>query len=749
MPKKGVSISGNLTACFKKESEKMKIDSLNKKIILLIFIATVFFISGSVFIISQIIGKQARSKYKIDQETSIKVLAYSLSPMLDSYDYKQVEHLITSALSYEKIASVAVFDDSGNLVKSAARQNVAMEDLDIKKRAITTSLEGIIGSIELGFSKKYINDRIRIVTAALIFGLLGGGILLGIGLYLLIRRYIIKPLESFTNTVKEMDSENLSSRVKNYREDEIGTLAVSFNQMADNLEKSHMVLQESENKYRSMMEAMNDAVYICSPDYKIEYMNPAMIKKRRQDGIGELCFKAIFDLDEKCPWCRYDEIRNGKSLDFEVVSPRNNRFYHVSNAAIAHSDGTIAMLALLKDTTELRNLEVQLLQAQKMESIGTLAAGISHDFNNILSAIFGYTEIAILNAPVGSTLEKSLKGVLKAGKRARDLVKQILTFSRKSEKEKKPIQMHLIVTEVLKFLRSSLPATIQIQQQIEIGNDTVFADSTQIHQILMNLCTNASHAMMEKGGMLKVSLENMELDSKFTAQYPDITPGSYLKLTVSDTGLGMSPDVLNRIFEPYFTTKEKGSGTGLGMAVVHGIVKSHSGCIKVDSEPGKGSAFYIYLPIIDDKARSEKESDKPLLTGNERILFVDDEETLADLGEQLLKKLGYEVVAMTSSVDALELFRTKPDQFDLVITDMTMPKMTGEKLAKELKKIKTDITIILCTGYTSGISKQKIKKMDISAFVMKPFTIQELSIIVRKALDEKQNPQLRNTAISP
>ena len=715
----------------------MKIDSLNKKTILLIFIATVFCISGSAFIISQIIGKQANSKYKVDQETSIKVLAYSLSPMLDSYDYKQVERLITSSLSYAKIASVAVFDDSGTLVKSASRQNAVTEDLDMKKRMITTSLKGIIGSIEVGFSRKYINNQIRTVRVSLIFGLMGVFVLLGIGFYALMQLYIIKPIESFTNTVKEMDSKNLSPRVRVYRKDEIGTLAAAFNRMADNLQGAHMVLQESENKYRSMMEAMSDSVYICSPDYKIEYMNPAMIKKTGRDAIGKFCFKTLFDLDKKCSWCRRNKIQQGKSLAFDVISPRDNRFYHVSNAAITHSDGSVSVLAVLRDTTEFKNLESQLLQAQKMESIGTLAAGIAHDFNNILSAIIGYTEIALLELPGDSTIEKYLNKVLQSGERARDLVTQILTFSRKSEKEKKPVHVQLIVSEVLTFLRSSLPSTIQIRQQIEIGNYTVLADPTQIHQILINLCTNASHAMMEKDGILQLSLENMELDSEFTAQYPDIKPGSYLKLTVSDTGYGMSPDVLNRIFEPYFTTKEKGSGTGLGMAVVHGIVKSHNGCIKVESEPGKGSAFYIYLPIIDDKARSEKESDKSIPTGNERILFVDDEAFLVELGEQMLNKLGYEVVSMTSSLEALELFRTKPDHFDLVITDMTMPNMTGDKFAKELKKIRTDIAVILSTGYTIGISKQKIKEMDISAFVMKPFTMQDLSIIVRKVLDEK------------
>ena len=717
----------------------MKFNSLNNKTILLLFIVTVICISGSVFMVSGIIEKQAMNKYKVDKKASVKVLCYSLAPMLKFYDYKQVELLIKSSLSYESITSVAVFDKKGTLIKSAVREIVSAEDLDMKKCKITTDLEGIIGSIKIGFSKKYIRDRIRKVTGALIFGLIGGFVLLGLGLYILMRRYIIEPIESLTNTVEEMGSENLSSRVKVYRKDEIGTLAISFNRMADNLEKSHTVLQESESKYRSMMEAMNDAVYICSPDYRIEYMNPAMIKKTGRDAVGELCFKAIFDLEEKCPWCRYDQIQQGKSLAFDVISPKGDQFYHASNAAIVRGDEAVSILTVLRDTTELKNLENQLIQAQKMESIGTLAAGIAHDFNNILSAIIGYTEIALQDLPMDSTLGENLAKVLQAGERARDLVKQILTFSHKSGKEREPVHVHLIVNEVLKFIRSSLPSTIRIQQQIEIGNDTVLADATQIHQILMNLCTNAGHAMREKGGILQVNLENVAFDSDSIDQYPDMNSRSYLKLTVSDTGQGMSPDILNRIFEPYFTTKERGSGTGLGMAVVHGIVTSHGGRIKVDSEPGKGSSFYVYLPVIDDAEKSEKEVDMHLPAGNERILFVDDEALLVDIGKQSLEKLGYRVVTMTSSIKALELFQAKPDQFDLVITDMTMPHMTGDRLARELMKINGNIPIILCTGYSNGIYEHRVKEMGISAFVMKPVVIRDLSKIVRKVLDEKKS----------
>ena len=718
--------------------KKIKIDTLKKKTILLIFSLTVFLITGSALIVSHVVEKQITDKYMADQDVSIEVLSYSLAPMLDLYNYKQVEHLITLSLDYKNIASISVFDGNGTLISSVAKKNVSIEDVDIREYAIITNLKGIIGSIEVGFSKEYINNHIRTVTAVLIFSLMGGSILLCLGLYTLACRYIIEPLEDFTKTLKEINPEHFSSRVKIYRKDEIGTLATIFNRMADNMEKSHNSLQESENKYRSMMEAMSDPVYICSPEFKIEYINQAMLQKIGRDATGELCFKAIFDLNKRCPWCRFDKIQQGQSMAFDIISPDGNQFYHFSSAAIVHSDGVISMLTVLGDTTELKKLENQLIQTQKLESIGVLASGIAHDFNNILTAINGYTEIALMGTHDDLSLKKNLEKVLQASERARDLVSQILTFSRKSKEERKRVQIHLIIDEVIKFLHASLPSTINIQQQIDVENDTVLADPTRVYQILMNLCTNASHAMMQNGGILQINLKNITLDSNFTAPYPNMEPGAFIELTVSDTGHGMSPDILNRIFEPYFTTKEKGSGTGLGMAVVHGIVESHNGCIKVDSEPGKGSTFYVYLPVSVMDIKTEKEAKEPLPTGDERILFVDDEDALLEVGEQILKKLGYDVVGKTSSMEALELFRTKPDQFDLVITDMTMPDMTGDKLSKEFRKIRADIPIIIYTGYSESLPEEKAKGIGINAFIRKPIIIKDFANVVRKVLSENK-----------
>lgn len=383
-----------------------------------------------------------------------------------------------------------------------------------------------------------------------------------------------------------------------------------------------------------------------------------------------------------------------------------------------------------------KGLEIQLIQAQKMEAIGTLAGGIAHDFNNILSAIMGYSELALIKAPKEKQLYNNVQNILHASHRAKDLVQQILTFSRKTEEKKAPVQISHLVKEALKFLRSSLPTTIEIREEIAREIGIVNANPTQMHQVIMNLCTNASHAMQKEGGILEVGLRNVDLDSHSAARYPDIDPGKYLRLTVSDTGEGIAPEIMGRIFEPYFTTKEKGVGTGMGLSMVHGIVKGHGGMVTVYSEPGKGSTFHVYIPLIQEEGkRPEIDEDASVPTGTEHILFIDDEPALADLGKQMLERLGYEVTSRTSSVEALELFKAQPDRFDLVITDMTMPNMTGDRLAREFVKIRPDIPIIICTGYSEQITEEKAKRMGIKAFVMKPFVMKELAKIVRKTID--------------
>lgn len=402
-----------------------------------------------------------------------------------------------------------------------------------------------------------------------------------------------------------------------------------------------------------------------------------------------------------------------------------------------------AITARLGETVEHRQigkdkelLESQLWQSQKMEAIGTLAGGIAHDFNNILSAIFGYTGFAVENIPEGSSAQDDLKQVLLAANRAKDLVYQILSFSRQATQEIKLLKIQDIIKESLKLLRASIPSTVEINQNIDVQCGTIISDPTQIHQVLMNFCTNAVHAMNETG-VIGINLREVTLNAKDIAHKPELVPGSYACLSISDTGIGMDPKTINRIFEPFYTTKEIDKGTGLGLSVIHGIVETHKGMITVDSELGKGSIFQVFFPRVDGVKSVSPSISGPLPTGRERILLVDDEESILSMAKRMLESLGYDVVAKSSSVEALETFKNKPDQFDLVITDQTMPNMSGEELIAELLRIKPDLSVILCTGYSSKVSKRNALKKGINKYIPKPFSKELLSEAVREVLATK------------
>jgi CheY-like chemotaxis protein len=352
-----------------------------------------------------------------------------------------------------------------------------------------------------------------------------------------------------------------------------------------------------------------------------------------------------------------------------------------------------------------------------------------------LTPIIGYTELVLYDAEKGTLLENNLQEIYIAAKRAKDLVKQILVFARQSEEDLKPVQVDLIAKEAMKLLRSSIPTSVEIQQHIK-SNALIMGNPTQVHQIFMNLCTNAANAMEDDGGIMEVRLTDVKLDTEFNKPHSNIEPGNYIQLSVSDTGTGIPPDVIESIFEPYFTTKASGKGTGMGLATVHGIVKSYGGEIWAESELGKGAVFTIYLPITKKRTEDKLYQPEVLPTGVERILFVDDELPIVNMNSQVLDRLGYQVTAQTSSIKALELFCSKPNDFDLVITDMTMPNMTGDKLAFELMKIRPDIPVILCTGYSKRISDTLAAEIGIKAFAYKPVVTADLAKMIRTVLDE-------------
>ena len=513
--------------------------------------------------------------------------------------------------------------------------------------------------------------------------------------------------------------------------------------------KTRQALQQSEERLRIVFETFPDPVTIIqAEDGRCIDINSAFTRVTGWT-YDEVVGKTAADLDIwHDPPAREkmiaDITEHGKveNLEAQFRLKDGRLITALMSATLIILRNRPHILTITRDISELKaaqqereQLRTRLIQAQKMEAIGTLAGGIAHDFNNILGAIIGYAEMALYDTQKDSMEHYNTEQVLKAGHRAKDLVKQILAFSRKSEQDKKIIFLTPIIKEVLKLLRASLPTTIEIRQNIEPNLDAIFADPTQIHQVMMNLCTNSAHAMGDKGGILEINLHNSNLDTKAAARYPELNPGPYVKLSVSDTGCGMDFATLQRIFDPYFTTKEQDKGTGMGLAVVHGIVKGHGGSIHVESAVAEGTRFDILFPVVKRQAISETEELKALPTGNETILCVDDEQSLIELGKNMLKKLGYRVEARTLPVEAIELFKAAPDTFDLVISDMTMPAMTGVSLAKKLMQIRPQIPVIICTGYSEQIDESRAKELGIRGFLMKPFTIRELSKTVRKVLD--------------
>ena len=390
-----------------------------------------------------------------------------------------------------------------------------------------------------------------------------------------------------------------------------------------------------------------------------------------------------------------------------------------------------------RDVTEEVKLQNHIRQRQKMEALGTLAGGIAHDFNNILMPILINTEMALMEGSEGSAASRHLHLVAEAANRGKELVKQIIAFSRQKDQERSAIEISSVIREALKLLRASIPKNIEIVDHINAESAVVLADATQIHQVLMNLCSNASYAMREKGGILEVNLSEIKVDPNLASRHLDLKPGPYLRLTVSDTGGGMTPEVMEKIFDPFFTTKAPGEGTGMGLAVVHGIVKSHGGAITVYSEAGKGTTFNVLFPQIMGVPESKTDALGHMPTGKERILYLDDEDIQVRSVLPMLERLGYRVVGQTDAQKALAMFRKRPEAFDLVITDMTMPSMTGEKLAEKLLRLRPDIPIILCTGFSEAIHDEKAKSMGIRGFLMKPFSVREIAETIRRVLDMK------------
>ncbi len=507
-------------------------------------------------------------------------------------------------------------------------------------------------------------------------------------------------------------------------------------------------LREAEEKYRTLAE-FAQACIVMIQEGETVYRNPyyeKLLGYSIDDTRGQNFAEIVAPEYRKLVRDNYEKRMRGEHVtipyEVEVIAKDGNRVGLEVRSTLVHYKGKPAVMAVMSNITERKKAEkekqrmqVQLRQAQKMEAIGTLAGGIAHDFNNILAAIVGYIELAMMDLPEGIPAFQSLSEALESALRARDLIKQILAFSRGSELECRPIEIRPVVKEGMKMLRASLPKTIEIKENISSDGLTV-SNPTQVNQVLINICTNAAHAMKERGGILEVGLEDVRLDQKFQVHGKELPPGNYIRLRVRDTGGGIHPDHIDRIFDPYFTTKDVGEGTGLGLAVVHGIVDSCDGGIVVDSKVGKGTVFDVYFPRIAEEGSNDQAEEKTSIPiGTERVLFVDDEKNLLDIGKRILESLGYKVKVANDPVTAYEIFSSDPDGFDLVITDRIMPKMRGEKLASDIHVLRPDIPIILCTGYSDTPLDRKIESLGIQALAMKPLRIHELAVKIREVLD--------------
>lgn len=588
-----------------------------------------------------------------------------------------------------------------------------------------------------------------VIGLALLFATLLGG---------LVSRCLATPLQRIGQAASRFATGSYDARVGElgaFHTRETVSLATRFNRMADDVNASWQAQSESEQRCREFAEIAADWFWETDCQQIFTYVSqPTGTTPHGEAGVllGHHRSEYVYNDPEGTIAARIqNHMDREESFDNVVhqVLDRKGRPIYLSVAGRPMRDASGHMVGyrgVARDISELLHTQAQLRQAQrserlrhtqKLEAIGTLAGGIAHDFNNILGAILGYTDLVLHQSTLDDTTRLYLQQVFASGNRAKELVKQILTFGRKSEPLRQPVHLDEIVEEALSLLRATLPATITIQHDIDKSVDTIDADATQIHQVLMNLGTNAEYAMRNLNGFFEVRLDAVEVDEAIIARHAALRPGPHARLTVRDTGHGMTPDVLARIFEPFFTTKDVGEGTGMGLAVVHGIVTNHGGSISVRSSPREGTIFEIYLPQHSSATSCSVSLEAPILNGNGSILFVDDEEAIALLGQGMLEHLGYEVAVFTSSLAALETFRQAPHRFDLVITDQTMPSLTGEALADELRRIRPDIPIVLCTGFSHAIDAKKAKAQGIDAFLMKPIMGHDLFQVVQRILSQK------------
>jgi PAS domain S-box-containing protein len=705
--------------------------------------------------------RMLKKEMKENMQVNAQLVAEYCVPALTFHDQAGAEEALKKLETVQPVEAAYLFDKKGDLFGSFRRN----QSLAVSKRAPPLT-EGKFDRQFLHIVQPvvYQDEQYGTIyicantielwkkTGTIFFSLLPGMAALFVISVILaawLQKLISGPLLHLAGLTRAITvNENFTVRAPAGGKDEIGVLCSGFNSMLEYLsiraqerDLALTDLRKSEEKYRLLVDNASDAIFIAQ-DGVIKFPNPKTEQLTGYSG-KELVKMEITSLihpeDRPIVLDRHTRRLKGEkivnSYSFRLINkPGKERIVQL-NTILIQWEGRPAALNFLRDITEQKRLEIQLQQSQKMESIGTLAGGIAHDFNNILSPIVGHIEMLLEDVPEDSSLRNSLNAIHSGALRACDLVKQILTFSHQDSNELKSIRVQPVIKETMKLIRSTIPTTIEIKQKIRNNCGLIKADPTQINQIIMNLTTNAYHAMEEEMGELSVGLKEIWLGEHELIN-PGMKPGRYVCLTVSDTGLGMDKSMTEKIFNPFFTTKEQGKGTGMGLSVVHGIVKSMDGAIQVCSELGKGTDFHVYLPVdkeyLTENVRQTKE---PIRGGCERIMLVDDEDAIIQMEQKMLERLGYQVVSHVNSLETLETFRAAPDQFDMVITDMAMPNMSGDKLAAELIKIRPDIPILLCTGFSEKIPEKKAALLGIKNVLMKPIAKKDLANKIREMLD--------------